>query len=188
MAPAVGAANSRGDVPTMSLNTPRDLFVHELSDSMSAEHIVFGMLGDLEKETGNKDVKDAISHHRKETEQQIANLEKAFDILGEKPEKTTCHAAEGLKQEHDALGKENPPELVLEIGNLAGAAKTEHYEIASYTMLMQMAKDLGEKEIADLLKENLDQEKEMARKVQSLGKQLGKEAKAQMKDAEQQSA
>ncbi len=55
-------------------------------------------------------------------------------------------------------------------------------------MLMQMAKDLGAKEAADLLKENLDQEKEMARTVQSLAKQLGKEAKAQMKDAEQATA
>ncbi len=155
---------------------------------MSAEHIVLEMLGKLKQETQNSDVKDAIAHHHKETEQQIANLEEVFDLLGEKPEKTTCHAAEGLKEEHEALKKENPPELVLELGNLAGAAKTEHYEIASYTMLMQMAKDLGEKEAADLLKENLDQEKEMARKVQSLGKQLGKEAKAQMKDAEQATA
>jgi ferritin-like metal-binding protein YciE len=168
----------------MSLNTPRDLFVHELSDSMSAEHIVLKMLGELEQETQNSDVRKAVKHHQKETEQQIANLEKVFELLGEQPEKTTCHAAEGLKEEHAALKKENPPELVLELGNLAGAAKTEHYEIASYTALMQMAKDLGEKDAADLLKENLDQEKEMARTVESLARQLGKEAKAQMKDAE----
>lgn len=168
----------------MSLNTPRDLFLHELSDSMSAEHIVLDMLGALAQETQNSEVKDAITHHQKETEQQIANLEKAFEMLGEQPEQTTCHAAEGLREEHESLKQERPPELVLELGNLAGAAKTEHYEMASYTMLVQMAKDLGEKEVADLLKENLAQEKEMARKVQSLGKQLGKEAKAQMKDAE----
>ncbi|MGI8484816.1 MAG: DUF892 family protein [Thermomicrobiales bacterium] len=34
--------------------------------------------------------------------------------------------------------------------------------MASYTMLIQMAKDLGESDAADVLKENLDQEKEMA--------------------------
>lgn len=172
----------------MSLNTPRDLFVHELSDSMSAEHIVLKMLKELEQETQNSEVKKAITHHHKETEQQIENLKKVFDLLGEKPEDTTCHAAEGLKKEHEALKEENPPELVLELGNLAGAAKTEHYEIASYTALVQMARDLGEKEVADLLKENLDQEKEMERKVRALSKELGKEAKAQMKDAEQASA
>ena len=167
----------------MSLETPRDLFVHELSDMMSAENIVLKMLGALQTETGNADVRAAVKHHETETRQQIKNLEKVFKTLGEAPEKTTCHAAEGLKEEHEALKQEKPSPIVLELGNLAGAAKTEHYEIASYTGLIQMAKDLGETEVAELLKENLDQEKEMAKKVESLSKQVGKEAKAQEKEA-----
>lgn len=168
----------------MSLNTPRDLFIHELSDSMSAEHIVHKMLGELEQETENSEVRDAVSHHRKETEQQIATLEKVFELLGTQPEQTTCPAAEGLMKEHEELKKENPPQLVLELGNLAGAGKTEHYEMASYTMLVQMAKDLGEKEIEELLKESLAQEKEMARTVEQLSRKLGKDAKKQMKEQE----
>jgi len=168
----------------MSLDTPRDLFLHELSDTVSAEHIVLTMLGELQQETGNADVKTALKNHEAETKQQIKNLDKVFKQLGEKPEDTTCHAAEGLKKEHDALKEEQPSPLVLEIGNLAGAAKTEHYEIASYTALVQMARDLGEREIVDLLSENLSQEKEMARTVESLAKQVGKEAKAEMKAPE----
>ena len=34
---------------------------------------------------------------------------------------------------------------MLELSNLIGAEKTEHYEIVAYTGLVQMAKDLGEK-------------------------------------------
>ena len=169
----------------MSLATPRDLFLHELSDTVSAEHIVLTMLGELQKETSNADVKAAHKHHESETKQQIKNLDKVFKQLGETPEETTCHAAEGLKEEHDALKEEDPSPLVLELGNLAGAAKTEHYEIASYTALVQMAKDLGESDVAALLKENLDQEKEMAKTVESLAKQVGKDAKAEMKELEQ---
>lgn len=169
----------------MALDTPRALFIHELSDTMSAEHIIEKMLGELESETQNAEVRKAVKHHRDETQQQIRNLEKVFAKLGEQPEQSTCPAAEGLKQEHDELKKASPPQLVLEMGNLAGAGKTEHYEMASYTMLMQMAKDLGEKEAEELLKENLYQEKEMARKVESLAKQLGKDARKQMKEAEE---
>jgi ferritin-like metal-binding protein YciE len=172
----------------MPLQTPRDLFLHELSDTMSAEHIVEKMLVTMQGETGNDDVKAALEHHHGETQQQIKNLEKVFSQLGETPEKTTCHAAEGLKKEHDALQEEQPSPLVLEIGNLAGAAKTEHYEIASYNMLIQMAKDLGETDAADLLKENLDQEKEMARKVESLARQVGKDVKAAVKEQEKAAA
>jgi ferritin-like metal-binding protein YciE len=169
----------------MSLNTPRDLFIHELSDTLSAEHIVLKVVGEMATETGNAEARKAIEHHHKETEQQIQNLEKVFDLLGEKPEETTCHAAEGLRKEHDALKEEKPEGNVKELGLLAGAGKTEHYEIASYTMLMQMAKNLGEKEVADLLKENLDQEKEMARTVESLARDVGKEVKAELKELAQ---
>jgi ferritin-like metal-binding protein YciE len=172
----------------MSLETPRDLFIHELSDAMSAEHIVHAMLGELGKETQNDEVRKAVTAHQKETEQQIANLEKIFDMLGEKSEDTTCHAAEGLRKEHDSLKEEKPSELILELGNLAGAEKTEHYEIATYIMLQQMAKDLGEKDVEALLKKNLEQEKEMARTVQSLTRSIGKEAKKQMKEMEQAGA
>jgi len=166
----------------MPLATPRDLFIHELSDTLSAEHIVLKMLGELQSESSHSEVKAAYKHHETETRQQIKNLEAVFKQLGERPEDTTCHAAEGLKQEHAALKEEEPSELVQELGNLGGAAKTEHYEIASYNALIQMAKDLGETEAASLLKENLDQEKEMARTVESLAKQVGKEAKAQLKE------
>jgi ferritin-like metal-binding protein YciE len=166
----------------MPLATPRDLFLHELSDTMSAEQIVLNMLGELQQETGNDEVRDALRHHESETRDQIQNLEKIFKQLGEKPEQTTCHAAEGLKKEHEALRQEQPSPLVLEVGNLAGAAKTEHYEMASYNALIQMAKDLGETEAADLLKENLDQEKEMARTVEKLARQVGKDVKAEVKE------
>lgn len=166
----------------MALNSPRDLFLHELSDTMSAEHIILGMLPKLAQEAQHTEASKAFEEHERETRQQVRNLEQVFQRLGEQPEQTTCHAAEGLKKEHEALHEEQPSPQVLEMGNLAGAAKTEHYEVASYTALVQMARDLGETEVAKLLKENLDQEKAMAKRVESLSKELGKEVKAQMKE------
>ena len=76
------------------------------------------------------------------------------------------------------------PDVVLELGNLAGAEKTEQYEIATYLILQQMAKDLGEKDVGELLKENFDQEKQMAGTVRGLARTLGREAKKQMKGME----
>jgi ferritin-like metal-binding protein YciE len=167
----------------MSLETPRDLFIHELSDCMSAEHIILKVLGEMADETGNADARKAMQEHQKETEAQIRNLEKVFDLLGEKPEDTTCHAAEGLREEHDALKEEKPEGNVKELGLLAGASKSEHYEIATYLSLRQMAQDLGETEAAELLNENLQQEKEMARTVQSLAAEIGKVVKEEAKAA-----
>lgn len=167
----------------MSLETPRDLFIHELSDCMSAEHIILKVLGEMADETGNADARKAMKEHQKETEAQIRNLEKVFELLGEKPEDTTCHAAEGLREEHDALKEEKPEGDVKELGLLAGANKSEHYEIATYLSLRQMAQDLGETEAAELLNENLQQEKEMARVVQALAADIGKAVKEEAKAA-----
>ena len=165
----------------MSLATPRDLFVHELSDTLSAEQIILKVLGKMVKETKRPELKTAFEQHRAETEQQIANLQAVFKQLGEKAEKTLCFAADGLRKEHDALKEEKPTGLVLELGLLGGAAKTEHYEMASYTMLVQMATDLGETEAATLLKKNLAQEVEAAKKVEAFAKAIGKEASAAAK-------
>ena len=161
----------------MPIQSPRELFIHELSDIMSAENIIAKMLPELEKEAVTPDVKSAMAEHTKETKEQIDVLKQVFKTLGEQPEDTTCHAAEGLKEEHDALLEEKPTPEMLEMGNLGGSAKTEHYEIATYTTLIQMAKDLGEREVAEMLKRNLDQEKAMSKRVEALAKQVGKQAK-----------
>ena len=162
----------------MPLTTPRELFVHELSDAMSAEQIILKLLPELGKEARHPAVKQAFAEHERETREQIDKLKAVFEALGEATERTTCHAAEGLRQEHQALHEEGPSPEVLEMGILGGAAKTEHYEIATYTTLQQMARDLGERDAARLLGENLAQEKAMAKRVQDLTKLLGKEAKA----------
>jgi ferritin-like metal-binding protein YciE len=73
------------------------------------------------------------------------------------------------------LHKEQPSPEILEMANLGAAAKTEHYEMAMYTSLVQMAKDLGETDAAQLLQDNLDQEKEMAVRVETLARELGKQ-------------
>jgi ferritin-like metal-binding protein YciE len=128
------------------------------------------------------EVKQALKEHEQETRQQVKNLEAVFKQIGEKPEQTTCFGIKGLADEHQALHEEDPSPQVLELANLTGAAKTEHYEMVMYTGLIQMAKDLGEREAAGLLQENLDQEKAMAKRVEALAKEAGKQAKAMEKE------
>ncbi len=166
----------------MAITTARELFVHELADMVSAEHIVVKMLPELRKEAQDPEAKAAFQEHEAETKQQIKRLQQVFDLLGEKPEQTTCYATEGLKQEHEALHGEEPTPEVLAMGGLLGAAKTEHYEIASYAALVQMAKDLGEKEVAALLQQTLTEEEAMSKRVTALAKATGKEMKSSAAD------
>ena len=164
----------------MPIADARELFVHELEDMVSAEHIIVKMLPELRKEAQDAEAKAAFKEHEAETKGQITRLQEAFKLLGEKPEESTCHATEGLKKEHEALHEEDPSPEMLAMAGLLGAAKTEHYEIASYAALVQMAKDLGEKEVAALLQETLDEEKAMAKRVEALAKVAGKAASKEL--------
>ena len=166
----------------MPMTTPRDLFIHELSDAMNAEQQILEMLPELQKEALIPEVKQALKEHEQETRQQVKNLEAVFKGLGEKPEETTCFGVKGLADEHKALHEEPPAPELLELANLSGAAKTEHYEMVMYSGLIQMAKDLGERDAAELLQANLDQEKAMAKRVEALAKDAGKQAKAMQRE------
>jgi ferritin-like metal-binding protein YciE len=161
----------------MPIATVRELFVHELSDAMSAEQQILKMLPELQKEALNAELKQALKEHEAETKGHVTNLQAVFKQIGEKPEATTCFGVKGLADEHQALHEEDPSPEMLELANVSGAEKTEHYEMVMYTGLIQMAKDLGEKESAQLLQENLDQEKAMATRVEALAKELSKRAK-----------
>jgi ferritin-like metal-binding protein YciE len=156
----------------MPMTTPRDLFLHELSDAMSAEQQILKMLPELQKESQHPEIKQALQHHEEETKQQVQNLNLVFEQLGAKPEQTTCYAVKGLGEEHKALHKEKPSPEVLEMANLGGAAKTEHYEIAAYTGLLEKARAMGQTQAVQLLQQNLAQEQTMLRQVEQIGQQL----------------
>lgn len=161
----------------MAITTPRELFVHELADAMSAEQQLLKLLPELQRESQHPELKTAFKEHEQETKQHIKNLQAVFKQLGEKPEDTVCLGMKGLVDEHQATHEEDPTPEMLELANLIGAAKSEHYEIVSYTGLVQMAKDLGERDVAGMLQENLDQEKAMAKRVEAFVKDLSKESK-----------
>lgn len=167
----------------MTLATPRELFVHELADLMSAENIFLKLLAEMSEMSENADAKKAYKDHHKETQGQIERLNKVFKLLGEKPEQITCEAADGLRKEHESLKEEKPEGIVKELGMLMGAGKSEHYEIASYRMLAQVAGNLGESEVADLLKETLAEEEEAEKKVRAMARSLGTDIKAEEKAA-----
>jgi ferritin-like metal-binding protein YciE len=166
----------------MAITTPRELFVHELSDAMSAEQQILEMLPELQKEALHPELKQALKEHEAETKGHVKNLQAVFKQIGEKPEETICFGVKGLADEHQAMHEEQPSPQMLELANLSGAEKTEQYEMVMYSGLIQMAKDLGEKESAALLQENLAQEQAMAKRVTALSKEIGKQVKADQKE------
>lgn len=162
----------------MPMQTPLDLFVHELSDALSSEQIIVQMLGEAEGLVQSPQLKQGLRQHLEESRQHASNIEKALQTLGQKPHPVTCHAAEGLRKSLMDVAQSGPSPQVLEGAVVAGACKTEHLEIAGYTGLIQKAQMMGHTEVAQLLQQNLQQERRMLQQVEQIGQQMDQQMAA----------
>ena len=160
------------------ITTPRELFLHELGDILYVEEkLAQEVLPKLINEVQHDEFRTALENHLEETRGHIENVEQVFSTLGESPKAEECIGFEGLKQEKEELtGKVS--EMLVDAVNAGAAARTEHYEIAAYSGLIEKARALGEQDVVNLLDENLKQEKEALRQVESVEKTLRDEIKS----------
>jgi ferritin-like metal-binding protein YciE len=156
----------------MSMKTPQDLFVHELSDIHSAEQIIVQMLGEAQGMVQNPQLQQGLQKHMQESEQQARNVEQVLQQMGAQRHPISCHAAEGLRQSLMEVAQSGPSPEVLEGAVVAGAIKTEHLEIAAYTGLVKKAQAMGQTEAVQLLQQNLQQEQNMLQQLETISDQL----------------
>lgn len=159
-------------MPQMPMQTPQDLFVHELSDMLSAERIIVEMLGEAQGMVQNPQLKQGLKAHQEETRQHVKNIEQVFRNLGAQPHPVECKAVKGLFEELKEAKHSNPSPQVLDGVVAGGAAKTEHYEIAAYTGMIEQAQAMGMAEAAQLLQQNLRQEQATLQKVEGISQEM----------------
>jgi ferritin-like metal-binding protein YciE len=162
-------------MPTVT--SPEQLFEHELQDMYYAEKTLTKVLPKLAEEASDGELSRAFTSHLRETEKHVTNLEKVFTKIGKSAQATPCPGIEGIKKEHDEFVQETTTSSKMLDAFLTGAAaRAEHYEIAGYTGLVSQARALGERDAVVLLQENLKQEKEALKKVETISKRLFKDA------------
>ncbi|KOS05449.1 hypothetical protein AM493_04960 [Flavobacterium akiainvivens] len=143
----------------------RELFIDELKDIIYAERALVKALPKMANNATDAALKMAIEEHIAVTETQVERLVQVFEILGESNRGVKCDAMEGLLKEGDSILEETEPGPVRDAGIISASQKIEHYEIASYGTLVAFAKILGEEEVAALLQQTLDEEKEADAKL-----------------------
>lgn len=135
------------------------LFIDELADMYSSENQIIESLPNLIKLAAFPELKEALTKHLEETRNQVKRLDRIFLLLDMTPEEKTCKAMEGLLNEAEDIVRNKTRSSTLDAAIISAAQKVEHYEIASYGTLRSFAKNLGfDREVIDLLQENLDEE------------------------------
>jgi len=145
------------------MTDPKELLTHELGDLLYAERRFLTATRQMARETQDPTVRQRLEEHLQETETQIERLERAFEAIGEKAKAEKCEAAIGLREEHSSFKEEKPSKELLEAFDLGSGLRVEHYEIAGYRTAIAVARALGYQECAEILKESLEEEEEMAR-------------------------
>jgi len=158
------------------ISQPMELFTYKLASIYYVEReLTEKVLPELLDEIDNPQLTTGIQAHLTQTRAHVANLEQAFAILGVEPETEKSSAFDGSVKDHDQLVKKLDVQPLEDIVHAGAAAKTEHFEIAAYEGMIDLARTLGETEIVQLLEENLDQEREALEQVRQVAKMLGKQ-------------
>lgn len=160
------------DSTQMPMQTPQDLFVHELSDIHNAEQIIIQMLHEAQGLVQNPQLKEGLRMHADQSRQHAERVQQVFQQMGVQPHPIECHAAQGLYKELQEAQRAQPSPQVLEGLVVGGACKTEHYEIAAYTGMVEKARAMGRTEAAELLQQNLQEEQQMLQRVEEISQQL----------------
>ncbi|GAA4419821.1 ferritin-like domain-containing protein [Nibrella viscosa] len=157
-----------------------ELLEHELQDLYSAETQITEALPMMIQQVSNDQLRQAFEMHLKETEEQIRRLEQACQMLGCEPEGETCMGMQGLLEEAESLMSEIDDEKLLDAALIGAAQKVEHYEIAGYGTVRTLAQLAGKQDIAQLLEQTLQEEKNTDEKLTRIAtdnvNQLAKQA------------
>jgi Mn-containing catalase len=138
-----------------------ELLVDQLRDILHAEKQLTKALPKMAKAARTNQLQRLIETHLQETENQVERLNQSLELLGATVRAKPCKGMAGLVEEGEevmAEGKkknDSPADLAL----IGAALRVEHYEIAAYTTARNLALQLHQPEIVQLLTISLGEEK-----------------------------
>lgn len=157
-----GASNANGsngkqDQPSLL----EKFFLDQLKDIYYAEQQLLKAIPEMKKAASTEELEDAFEQHLKQTERHVKRLEKVFQSLGKNPEGKKCEAMDGLVKEANTIISETKEgSMTRDAALIIAAQKVEHYEIASYGGLVQLAITMGLHRAAEVLEKTLTEEEE----------------------------
>ncbi|HEV8283920.1 MAG TPA: ferritin-like domain-containing protein [Chitinophagaceae bacterium] len=163
------AATNTGNVRAASSHNGKEgqasllekFFTDQLKDIYYAEQQLLKAIPKMAQASTTEELEDAFNEHLKQTERHVKRLEKVFQIIGKKPEGKKCEAMEGLVKESETIIKETKKDsMTRDAALIIAAQKVEHYEIATYGGLVQLAITMGLNRAADILDKTLLEEED----------------------------
>src|SRR5438270_11272523 len=149
-----------------------ELLTEELKDAYSAEKQALRCMQKVLRQASDAMLREGNQMHIEQTQVQIERVEQAMEKLNVRPGRKVCEAMRGLVEEaQNEIEEHSDKGPILDLVIVAGMQRIEHYEIAAYGTDVALAEALGEKEVAALLSETLEEEKQTDLKLTEVTQQ-----------------
>jgi len=166
-----------------------DLFEENLKDIYSAEKQLVEALPKVAKAAYSEDLQNAIENHLNETKRHVERLEKIFSRLSiDKTDEEECMAMKGLIEECNRAIEDFEESPVRDSALIINSQKIEHYEIAAYGSLVELADVLGLSGPMSLLERTLEEEGNADKDLTDIAKDINDEAFELGRKQQQQNA
>ena len=137
-----------------------EYFMDALKDIYGAEKALTKALPKMAKAATSKELKNAFLQHLEVTRKHVGRVEKIFQQMRKRPQAKKCEAMEGLIEESESIISDTKDDsYTRDAALIISAQKVEHYEIAAYGGLAQLARTMNKKGIANTLGTTLKEEK-----------------------------
>ncbi|MCF0069378.1 ferritin-like domain-containing protein [Dyadobacter sp. CY261] len=137
-----------------------ELFTDCLRDIYWAENHLVKTLPKMIQAATSAELSTTIEKHLEETVEHVSRLVVIFDLLGLEAIAKKCDAMEGLTKEGEGIIESTDEGTATrDVGIILASQKVEHYEIATYGGLVQLATTLNLTDVAEILAQTLEEEK-----------------------------
>jgi Mn-containing catalase len=157
----------------------QELLTDQLRDILHAEKQLLKALPKMAKSARSAKLQRLFEVHLAETEEQVERLEESLRLLGAPARAKPCKGMAGLVEEGedvmaDSKKKDDAPADLALVG---AALRVEHYEIAAYTTARNLALQLHQPGIVDLLTMSLGEEQNAGQLLDEVAQPLMSVAK-----------
>jgi ferritin-like metal-binding protein YciE len=142
----------------MELQSLKDVLQEQLEDLYSAETQLVTALPKMEQAVTHDELKTAFREHLEETKGHVKRVEEALGELGGSTTGEECKGMKGLIAEGEEVIQMTGDPTAKDAAIIAAAQRVEHYEIAAWGTVRQLAKECGFDGIEDLADQTLDEE------------------------------
>jgi Mn-containing catalase len=156
-----------------------ELLVDQLRDILHAEKQLLKALPKMAKAARSVQLQTLLETHLQETEAQVERLGESLQILGAPARAKPCKGMAGLVEEGEEVMSEGkakddaPADLAL----IGAAQRVEHYEIAAYTTARNLALQLRQPRVVQLLTMSLGEEQNAGQLLDQVAQPLMSVAK-----------